>query len=146
MAYAAGAGSIITLLGAARGPVAMGFYNTFTGKTISFFEYTYYFMPVGWIMVFAIWGMMMVFFKPEKDSIPGLKEKAKTLYAELGSFSSKEITAALIILSAVVVLGGQSFSKDLASLNKSAIMLITTLLFYILNILTIEDLEGTPSF
>ena len=144
MAYAAGAGSTITLLGAARGPVAIGFFNTFTGKTISFFEYTYYFMPVGWIMVFAIWGMMMLFFKPEKATIPGLREKAKRLYSELGSFSTKEITAAVIIFTAVVVLGGQSFSKDLASLNKSAIMLITTLLFYILNILTIEDLEGTP--
>jgi sodium-dependent dicarboxylate transporter 2/3/5 len=40
MAYAAGAGSIITFLGAARGPAAAGMYTAFTGKDISFFELT----------------------------------------------------------------------------------------------------------
>jgi sodium-dependent dicarboxylate transporter 2/3/5 len=33
MAYIAGAGSIVTLLGAARGAVALGFYNEVAGKT-----------------------------------------------------------------------------------------------------------------
>jgi len=46
MAYVAGAGSIITLLGAARGAVAIGFFRDITGKTISFFEYSYYFSPL----------------------------------------------------------------------------------------------------
>ena len=40
MAYIAGAGSIITLLGAARGAVALSFFNDIVGKNISFFELT----------------------------------------------------------------------------------------------------------
>jgi solute carrier family 13 (sodium-dependent dicarboxylate transporter), member 2/3/5 len=48
MAYVAGAGSIVTLLGAARGAVAMGFFNEMTGQEISFFELSYYMAPVGW--------------------------------------------------------------------------------------------------
>jgi len=37
MAFVAGAGSIVTLLGAARGAVALGFYKDIIGKEISFF-------------------------------------------------------------------------------------------------------------
>ncbi len=47
MAWAAGAGSIITLLGAARGAVAIGFFKELTGREISFFELTYYMLPAG---------------------------------------------------------------------------------------------------
>ena len=41
MAYVAGAGSIITLLGAARGAVAIGFFNDIVGRNVSFFELSY---------------------------------------------------------------------------------------------------------
>jgi sodium-dependent dicarboxylate transporter 2/3/5 len=85
MAYVAGAGSIITLLGAARAAVAISFFSDIVGRSISFFELSYYMFPVGWIMTFILWGFIMVFFKPEKKVIPGLKDKAKRLNAELGS-------------------------------------------------------------
>ena len=48
MAYAAGAGSIITFLGAARGPAAAGMYKEFTGNDIGFFELTAYMAVIGW--------------------------------------------------------------------------------------------------
>ena len=95
MAYVAGAGSIVTLLGAARGAVAIGFYNDIVGKNVSFFELTYYMFPVGWTMTCLLWGFFMIFFKPEKARIPGLKEKAKLLNAELGPLTGKEILAAV---------------------------------------------------
>lgn len=38
MAYVAGAGSIITLLGVARGAVAIGFFRDIAGKTIRNFS------------------------------------------------------------------------------------------------------------
>ncbi len=47
MAFVAGAGSIITLLGAARGAVAIGFFRDISGRSISFFELSYYMLPVG---------------------------------------------------------------------------------------------------
>lgn len=56
MAFVAGAGSIVTLLGAARGIVALGFYKEITGIDVSFFELTYFMAPAGWIMVFLLWG------------------------------------------------------------------------------------------
>ena len=76
MAYVAGAGSIITLLGAARGAVALGFYKEITGIDVTFFELTWYMAPIGWVMVFVLWGFFMVYYKPERASIPGLRERA----------------------------------------------------------------------
>ncbi|MDO8960003.1 MAG: SLC13 family permease, partial [Rhodocyclaceae bacterium] len=39
MAWAAGAGSIITLLGAARGPAAASMFSEFTGRQVGFFDF-----------------------------------------------------------------------------------------------------------
>ena len=42
---------IITLLGAARGAVAIGFYNQITGSSIGFFELSFFMLPIGALMV-----------------------------------------------------------------------------------------------
>src|SRR5210317_1494323 len=55
MAYVAGAGSIITLLGAARGAVALGFFKDVMNQDIGFFELSYYMFPIGWLMTFFLW-------------------------------------------------------------------------------------------
>ncbi len=144
MAFVAGAGSIITLLGAARGIVALGFYEEITGNTISFFELSYYMFPVGWLMVFVLWGFFMVFFKPEKAVIPGLREKARDLDAGMGPLTKNEFIAAGIILSVIIFLSLQSFFPVLAPFNKAAVLLVSTILFFILKILDINDLEAVP--
>ncbi|MBW1615884.1 MAG: SLC13/DASS family transporter [Deltaproteobacteria bacterium] len=144
MAYIAGAGSIVTLLGAARGAVALGFYNDIVGETVSFFKLTYYMFPIGWIMVFLLWGFFMVVCKPEKKVIPGLKEKAKKLYSELGPLRKEEIIAGSIVLSCIVVMSLRSFIPALASIDKTAIILISTILFFITGILDVHDLEMIP--
>jgi solute carrier family 13 (sodium-dependent dicarboxylate transporter), member 2/3/5 len=144
MAYVAGAGSIITLLGAARGAVAIGFFKEMTGKEVSFFELSYYMAPIGWLMVFLLWGMMLIFCKPEKAVIAGLKGKAIRMYTELGGWSRKEILTLAITLGVIVLIGLKNFVPALASIDKTAILLSSTLLFFVLNILTVEDLEDIP--
>ena len=47
MAFTAGAGSIITLFGAARGAVGIGFFRELAGREVSFFELTWYMAPLG---------------------------------------------------------------------------------------------------
>jgi solute carrier family 13 (sodium-dependent dicarboxylate transporter), member 2/3/5 len=144
MAFVAGAGSIITLLGAARGIVALGFYQQIVGREISFFELTFYMAPVGWLMVLVLWGLIMVLFKPEKTVIPGLREKARKLNAEMGPLSKDEKLAAVIIGAVVLFLSLQSFIPALQPFNKAAILLVSTILFFILKILDINDLEAVP--
>jgi sodium-dependent dicarboxylate transporter 2/3/5 len=144
MAYVAGAGSIITLLGAARGAVAIGFFRGIAGREVTFFELAYYMFPVGWLMVFVLWGFFMVFFKPEKRTIPGLREKAKTLQAQMGRITGQEILTIVIVLGVIVFLSLQSFFPALKPFNKSAVILIATIIFYLTKILDLEDLEDIP--
>ncbi len=144
MAYVAGAGSIITLLGSARAAVAIAFFKEMSGVEISFFELTYYLFPLGWIMVFSIWGLMMFFCKPEKAVIPGLKERAKRMYIELGAWSRNEKLTLLIVLSVIVVIAAKNWVPALKTIDKTAILLTSTLLFFVLNILKVEDLEDIP--
>jgi len=144
MAFVAGAGSMITLLGAARGAVAIGFFNDIAGYHVSFFELSYYMFPVGWLLVFLLWGLIMLMFKPEKDSIPGLREKAKRLYAEAGPLTGKEIFVGLVVLAVILTLSLKSLAPSLASLDKTSVVLLSTVLFFVFKILTIEDLEQIP--
>ncbi|HUU79901.1 MAG TPA: SLC13 family permease, partial [Acidobacteriota bacterium] len=144
MAYVAGAGSIVTLLGAARGAVAIGFYNDVVGKNISFFQLSYYMFPVGWLMTFLLWGYFMVVCKPEKKVIPGLKEKAGQLYADLGHLTQKEIMAAVIVFGCILAMALRSFIPALQPVDKTAIILISTVLFFITGILDLNDLEEIP--
>ncbi|MBU1565178.1 MAG: SLC13 family permease [Proteobacteria bacterium] len=144
MAYVAGAGSIITLLGAARGAVAIGFYKEMTGKEISFFELSYYMAPIGWLMVFLLWGFIMLVCKPERAVIPGLKERAKRMYIELGGWNRKEIMTLAIVLSVILIIALKNWVPALKSIDKTAILLTSTLLFFVFNILNVDDLEDIP--
>jgi len=144
MAYVAGAGSIITLLGAARGAVAIGFYKRIIGTEITFFGLSYYMFPIGVVMVFLLWLFFMVFFKPEKKKISGLRERVEPLYKELGPLSRTEIITLVIVFSCIMVMGLRSFIPALAPLHKSAVILCTTVFFFLFKILTIKDLEEIP--
>jgi solute carrier family 13 (sodium-dependent dicarboxylate transporter), member 2/3/5 len=144
MAYVAGAGSIVTLLGAARGAVAIGFFNDAVGKEIGFFQLTYYMFPVGWIMVLLLWVFCMIFFRPEKEAIPGLKERAVQLNAQLGPITRNEILSIVIISACILAMSVHSFIPDFYPLNKTATILTSTVLFFILGILDTEDLEQIP--
>ncbi|MDX2452910.1 SLC13 family permease [Desulfosarcina sp.] len=144
MAYVAGAGSIVTLLGAARGAVALGFYKDIVGTDISFFQLTWYMFPVGWIMAFLLWGFFMVFFKPEKKVIPGLRDRARRLNAELGPLTRNEIMATLIVGACIVTMALQPYVSFLQPINKTAIILVSTILFFITGIMDIDDLESIP--
>lgn len=144
MAYAAGAGSVITFLGAARGPAAAGMYKEFTGNDIGFFELTGYMFVIGWGMVFLIWLYLITFMKPEKKTIPGLKDKVTRLAAGLGPMTGREKMVLLVVLGTVVVMSLKGVIPALQPIDRAAIMLISTLLFFILGILTVKDLEEIP--
>jgi len=152
MAYVAGAGSIVTLLGAARGAVALGFYNDVMAEgiasganlDISFFVLTKFMFPIGWLMTFILWGFFMIFFKPEKKTIPGLKEKATKLNSEMGSMTKNEIIASVIVLSVIAVMSLRSFLPILKPIDKTAIILVSTILFFVFGIMKVEDLEDVP--
>jgi sodium-dependent dicarboxylate transporter 2/3/5 len=144
MAYVAGAGSIVTLLGAARGAVAIGFFKNIVGRDIDFFQLSYYMFPIGWLMVFLLWGFFMIFFKPEKRVIFGLRERAVRLHKELGPLTKKEIIAMAIVSGCIIALSLHSFFPAFHILDKTAVILTSTIIFFVTGILDINDLEEIP--
>ncbi|MDH5710455.1 MAG: SLC13 family permease [Gammaproteobacteria bacterium] len=144
MAFVAGAGSMITLLGAARGAVAIGFFNDIVERNISFFELSYYMFPIGWLMVFLCWGMMMILFKPEKTEIPGLREKARRLYEEAGPITRDEYFVGLVVLAVIITLSLKSFIPEMEFIDKTSVVLLSTITFFMFKILSIDDLEKIP--
>jgi len=144
MAFTAGAGSVITLLGAARGAVGISFFQDITGREISFFTLTYYMLPLGVLMTFFLWLFFVFVFRPERRTIPGLRERAASLYAGLGPITRMELLAAGIVLAAIVVMGFRSFCPFLANFDKSAVILFATVLFFLVRILDLKDLEDIP--
>jgi sodium-dependent dicarboxylate transporter 2/3/5 len=86
----------------------------------------------------------MMFLKPEKSVIPGLKQRVTNLARELGPMTRDEIFVIITVLGAIVVMSMQSFVPALKSLDRAAIMLVSTLLFFIFKVLTVKELEDIP--
>jgi sodium-dependent dicarboxylate transporter 2/3/5 len=144
MAFVAGAGSMVTLLGAARGAVAIGFFNDIASRHVSFFELSYFMFPVGWLLVLLCWAMMMVMFKPEKSAIPGLREKAARLYKETGPITRDELFVAMVVLAVILTLSLKSFIPEMEFIDKTSVVLLSTIIFFMFRILTIKELEEIP--
>jgi sodium-dependent dicarboxylate transporter 2/3/5 len=101
-------------------------------------------LPVGLIMVFLLWLFFLVFFRPEKEVIPGLKEKARQLNESLGAITRNELLASAFVFAMIAALSLRSFVPAMSGIDKSAIILISTVLFFIFRILDIDDLEQIP--
>lgn len=144
MAWSAGAGSIITLLGAARGPAAAAMFSEFTGRQIDFFDFPLYLGIIGWSMVLLIWLYLATVFRPSKATIPGLREKVTKLSASLGPISTKEKFVLFCVALLVTLMAAQSFVPALKAIDRSALMLTSTLLFFIFGVLDVKDLEEMP--
>jgi sodium-dependent dicarboxylate transporter 2/3/5 len=144
MAFAAGAGSVATMLGGARAPVAVAFYQNIVHREVSFPELSYYMLPLAGAMVLMVWLLISLWFPPEKKTIPGLRQRAQALYAKLGPLSRREILALLIVLAALLALGLRPFLLALQPLDQSAIILLAILLLFLAKILALEDLEEIP--
>ena len=122
------------LPGRPRGVAAAGMFKKFTGGTeIGFFELTWYMVPLGLLMVFFVWLVVIFCFKPERSRIDGLRERVDELAKELGPMNSRE---KLVLILVAVVLGlfmMKSFSpipffKDM---DRAAIMMVSTLGFFL---------------
>lgn len=147
MAWTAGAGSIITYLGAARGVAAAGMFKKFTGGTeIGFFELSYYMAPLGILMVLLIWLIVIFCFKPEKPRIEGLRERVAELAEELGPMSSTEKLVLILVAVVLTLFMMKSFSPIpfFKNMDRAAIMMVSTLGFFLFKVLRVEEMEGIP--
>ncbi|MCK4487853.1 MAG: anion permease, partial [Desulfobacterales bacterium] len=66
------------------------------------------------------------------------------LNAALGKITGKEVLALSIVVGVILIMGLRSFVPALKVIDKTAIVLISTILFYLTKILDIKDLEEIP--
>jgi len=95
-------------------------------------------------MIPIIWGLIMIMFKPEKKTIPGLMNRVTILNNKLGKISKTEKSTLMIVFATILAMSLRSFIPGLDKIDKSAIILISTILFFVFKILTIKDLEEIP--
>jgi len=100
--------------------------------------------PIGWLMTFILWGYFMIVCKPEKKVIPGLRDRARKLYEDLGPLTRHEIMSSLIVAGAIILMSLRKFIPALEAVDKTALILLSTILFFVFRILDIEDLERVP--
>ena len=62
----------------------------------------------------------------------------------MGPLTKNEIIASAIVLGVIVIMSLKSFLPILKPIDKTAIILISTILFFIFGIMKIEDLEDVP--
>jgi sodium-dependent dicarboxylate transporter 2/3/5 len=144
MAWAAGAASVVSFLGSARAPAAASMFKEFTGRDVGFFDLPLFLGLIGWGMVFLIWVYLSIVFKPSKATIPGLREKVAKLSSTLGPMSRNEIFVLGCVAFVVLLMAMQSAVPALKSIDRAALMLISTLLFFIFGVLKVQDLEELP--
>ncbi len=68
----------------------------------------------------------------------------KELSAQLGPITKKEFYSLIIIFAAIIFMSLQVTIPALQKLDKTAIILVATVLFFVLKILDIDDLELIP--
>jgi sodium-dependent dicarboxylate transporter 2/3/5 len=92
-------------------------------------------------MVLLLWVMLILIFKPEKKTIPGLRERAADLYRQLGPMTKEEIYVLAVVAGGLSVLVLQSFIPALKGIDRSIPLLLAGLLFFATGILDVQDLE-----
>lgn len=144
MAFAAAAGSIVTLLGSARAVVGLALFRTIVERKVSFLEVSWYLAPIGWIMVLLIWRLMLVLYPPEKETIPGMRREAAKLHSALGRLKRQELLVIFITAWILVALAAQTLIPLMEPLNRSAVLLLATLFLFMTGVLTSRDLDKIP--
>lgn len=114
MAWGAVIGSNATLLGGARGPLALGILQNATGQTISFGEWTLWSMPVVIVLGLVSYGLLLLVMGDEKVSLKAAQKFLEVRNKQLGPISRREmLTAGLIVFVIVLWLTkGESWGLD----------------------------------
>ena len=101
IAYGCSIGSLGTLVGGARNPVAIGFLET-QDITVTFLDWMKYSMPVVFISLPIIWMLLISFYPLEVKDLKEVHKKLASEIKNLGPISSEEKTVTYILAGTVL--------------------------------------------
>lgn len=107
-------GSNTTLLGGARGPLALGILFNTTGDSISFLQWIVWTIPLVLILLGLAYGLLQLMAQGEKVSLPKARRFLEARNKQLGPISRRELyTAGITLLTIVLwVVEGDNWGLD----------------------------------
>lgn len=134
MAWGVNIGGVATLLGGARGPLALGILNQATGRSISFFQWSVATMPLVILLLFIGFVVLRTFFPADVALFNPAALKAEA--AALGRLTFEEKAVAAIL---AVTLFGWLYGSSLWGF--AGIGIIAVVALFVLNLLTWNEVE-----
>jgi len=136
LAWGAIIGGVTTLLGGARGPLALALVEELTGQTFSFADWTIAALPLVLAML-AVAALVLLLLVPfEGLDIPSARERIEKRRLELGQLSVQGYMMGLLLLGTVVVWVTAGHQLGLAS-----IALVSVVLMFALRLVTWKAVE-----
>jgi sodium-dependent dicarboxylate transporter 2/3/5 len=134
MAWGVNIGGIATLLGGARGPLALGILSEATGQTISFLRWSLATMPLVAVLLAIGYAVLRLFFPPDLTSVDAAMIDAKAVRLGRMTFDEKAV-AAILALTVVAWLYGS------ARWGFASIAIIAVVTLFIFDLLSWNEVE-----
>lgn len=125
MCYGASVGSMGSLLGGARNPLAISIYQEVTGEQVSFFGWMFSAFPIVIVMTIAVCIVLKWKFPPEKMDLEAAINHMEKEIRKMGSMGTQEKTVLAIFLLAFLLWAFAGTSIGMATVA----MLMVVLLF-----------------
>lgn len=140
-------GGIATPSGAGPNPIAIGFLKEMAGIDVNFIDWMKYGVPAAILLLFPIWGFLMLFFKPEMKHLKKTKEELEQEFKELPAMNREEkITMVIFLLTVSLWMTSPLISKLTGiALPISLPVVITSSLFFFPGLSTISWKEVEES-
>ncbi|MDX8377829.1 MAG: DASS family sodium-coupled anion symporter [Mariprofundales bacterium] len=141
MAWGCIIGGVGTLLGGARGPLAIGILQETTGEQITFLQWSAAAMPLV-IMMLVVAVMVLLFFMPKLDI--DMQAVQKRLHVRRLKMGCLPIQAKMMAVLMIVAVSAWVFIGH--SLGLAAIALVAAVTMFILKLATWKDIEHRVSW
>jgi len=137
MAWGTNIGGIATLLGGARGPLALGILTESTGATISFVRWSAATIPLVVFLAVVGYVVLTMFFAFEPVDISSSLAAIERSRMQLGRISFEE-TAVAVVLGVTVV----AWSLGSQKIGLAAIAILAVVALFVLGLLSWHEVEG----
>lgn len=136
MAWGVNIGGIATLLGGARGPLALGILSEATGRSISFLHWTAATLPLVGLLLVTGYAVLSRWFRPDLDSLGKVTAELSERRAALGRMRFEEAAVAVILGATVLawLLGSDRYGY-------AGIAIFAVVALFVFNLLSWREVE-----
>jgi sodium-dependent dicarboxylate transporter 2/3/5 len=134
-------GGVATFLGGARVPLAVGMLHETTQKTITFYEYLLFGIPVALLLAITGFILLKIFFHFKEIDLLSAKRAIQKMLQQQGLMTFKEQLIALIT---IVTIGAWIFAGDKLGLANIAIISIVSL--FVLKLINWRDVQDNVNW